>query len=304
MRRILIIILATLCCTLASARSYDIEDIPNVQIENRYRFTSNPDGILSQNAVALIDSICYDLRHRGIAQVAVVAVKEIDSDDVFDFAYKLFSHWGVGSKSDSGIGVLLVEEAREIRFVTGYGIEGVLPDAICKRIQTQYMLPHFRRGDYSSGMVMGMRAIRAQLNGSELDAGGNDDYIEDESEDIWAIVGFLSFIILFTIFIIILIDRQTRKCPKCKQLTLQKESTQLISKHFGVSTYQDTYVCTNCGNRVNRNRQENNSANHRRGGGGPIIMGGGFGQGFGGGGSFGGGWGGGRFGGGGAGSRW
>lgn len=304
MRRLLIIILATLCCTLASARSYDIEDIPNVQIENRYRFTSNPDGILSQNAVALIDSICYDLRHRGIAQVAVVAVKEIDSDDVFDFAYKLFSHWGVGSKSDSGIGVLLVEEAREIRFVTGYGIEGVLPDAICKRIQTQYMLPHFRRGDYSSGMVMGMRAIRAQLNGSELDAGGNDDYIEDESDDIWAIVGFMSFIILFTIFIIILIDRQTRKCPKCKQLTLQKESTQLISKHFGVSTYQDTYVCTNCGNRVNRNRQENNSANHRRGGGGPIIMGGGFGQGFGGGGSFGGGWGGGRFGGGGAGSRW
>lgn len=304
MRRLLIIILATLCCTLASARSYDIEDIPNVQIENRYRFTSNPDGILSQNAVAMIDSICYDLRHRGIAQVAVVAVKEIDSDDVFDFAYKLFSHWGVGSKSDSGIGVLLVEEAREIRFVTGYGIEGVLPDAICKRIQTQYMLPHFRRGDYSSGMVMGMRAIRAQLNGSELDAGGNDDYIEDESEDIWAIVGFMSFIILFTIFIIILIDRQTRKCPKCKQLTLQKESTQLISKHFGVSTYQDTYVCTNCGNRVNRNRQENNSANHRRGGGGPIIMGGGFGQGFGGGGSFGGGWGGGRFGGGGAGSRW
>ncbi len=304
MRRLLIIILATLCCTLASARSYDIEDIPNVQIENRYRFTSNPDGILSQNAVALIDSICYDLRHRGIAQVAVVAVKEIDSDDVFDFAYKLFSHWGVGSKSDSGIGVLLVEEAREIRFVTGYGIEGVLPDAICKRIQTQYMLPHFRRGDYSSGMVMGMRAIRAQLNGSELDAGGNDDYIEDESEDIWAIVGFMSFIILFTIFIIILIDRQTRKCPKCKQLTLQKESTQLISKHFGISTYEDTYVCTNCGNRVNRNRQENNSANHRRGGGGPIIMGGGFGQGFGGGGSFGGGWGGGRFGGGGAGSRW
>ena len=304
MRRLLIIILATLCCSLASARSYDIEDIPNVQIENRYRFTSNPDGILSQNAVALIDSICYDLRHRGIAQVAVVAVKEIDSDDVFDFAYKLFSHWGVGSKSDSGIGVLLVEEAREIRFVTGYGIEGVLPDAICKRIQTQYMLPHFRRGDYSSGMVMGMRAIRAQLNGSELDAGGNDDYIEDESEDIWAIVGFMSFIILFTIFIIILIDRQTRKCPKCKQLTLQKESTQLISKHFGVSTYQDTYVCTNCGNRVNRNRQENNSAKHRRGGGGPIIMGGGFGQGFGGGGSFGGGWGGGRFGGGGAGSRW
>ena len=114
-----------------------MEEIPNVQINNRYRFTSNPDGILSEGAVARIDSICYDLRHRGIAQTAVVAVAEIDSDDVFEFAYNLFSKWGVGSKSNSGIGILLVEEAREIRFITGYGVEGVLPDAICKRIQLQ-----------------------------------------------------------------------------------------------------------------------------------------------------------------------
>ena len=117
MRHLLIIILATICCTVASARQYKVEDIPNVQIENRYRFTSNPDDVLTQTAVAQIDSICYDLRHRGIAQVAVVAVKEINTDDVFEFAYKLFSRWGVGSKSDSGIGILLVEEAREIRFV-------------------------------------------------------------------------------------------------------------------------------------------------------------------------------------------
>ena len=116
------------------------------------------------------------LSARGIAQTAVVAVKEIRGGDVFEFAYELFSSWGVGSKSDSGIGILLVEQEREIRFVTGYGIEGVLPDAICKRIQMQYMLPYFREGDNSSGMVAGVEAIRAVLNGSELDAGGNDDY--------------------------------------------------------------------------------------------------------------------------------
>lgn len=306
MRRLLIIILALACCNVALARQYRVKDVPNVQIENRYRFTSNPDGILSQSAVAQIDSMCYDLRHRGIAQVAVVAVEEIDRDDVFDFAYELFSKWGVGSKSDSGIGILLVEEAREIRFITGYGVEGALPDAICKRIQTQYMLPHFRRGDYSSGMVAGVAAIQARLNGSELDLGGNDDYQEDDTFDIIMIILFMSMIIFGTIFLVIIIDRHSRTCPNCKKVALKKDSSTFIGKSFGVTKYRDIYICSNCGTRVERNRDVHDSNHNNRRGGGPIIMGGGFGRGFGGGsgGSFGGGWGGGSFGGGGAGSRW
>ena len=58
MKRILTIILVLIFCHTAEARSYDVEDIPNVQLSNRYNFTSNPDGILSAAAVAKIDSIC------------------------------------------------------------------------------------------------------------------------------------------------------------------------------------------------------------------------------------------------------
>ena len=248
MKRILTIILVLIFCHTAEARSYDVEDIPNVQLSNRYNFTSNPDGILSAAAVAKIDSICYDLRHRGIAQTAVVAVDEISTDDVFEFAYELFSKWGVGSKSNSGIGILLVESAREIRFVTGYGIEGVLPDAICKRIQTQYMLPYFRNGDYSGGMVAGLEAIRAVLNGSELDAGGNDDYVgEDDDEAAWALAGFFIIMIIGSMIIVVIADRKSRTCPECKQIALQKDSTRLLSRNFGASTYEDTYICAKCG---------------------------------------------------------
>ena len=302
MKRFFILLLLVFLYTAADARPYSLKEIPNVQLSNRYKFTSNPDGILSQAAVARIDSICYDLRHLGIAQTAVVAVAEIDSDDVFEFAYELFSSWGVGSKSNSGIGILLVEEAREIRFVTGYGVEGVLPDAICKRIQMQYMLPYFRNGDYSSGMVAGVEAIRAVLNGSELDAGGNDDYV-DEEDALAGIVAFFVIVILGSMIIVLIVDRKSRTCPSCKQITLQKDSARVISRNFGATTYEDTYICTKCGTVVKRKRQDYDSSHNNRRGGGPIIMGGG---GFGrsGGGSFGGGWGGGSFGGGGAGSRW
>ena len=300
MKRFFAIFLLLILCLDLAAREYSVEDIPNVQISNRYRFTSNPDGILSDWAVAKINSICYDLRHRGIAQTAVVAVSEIDSDDVFDFAYELFSEWGVGSSSNSGIGVLLVEEAREIRFVTGYGVEGALPDAICKRIQTSYMLPHFRNGDYSSGMVAGLEAIRAVLNGSELDAGGNDDYVDDDDEAALAMVVFFVLVIIGSAIVVLIVDRASRKCPRCQQLTLQKDSVRVVSRDFGVTNYEDTFVCTNCGHSLKRKRQDYDASHNNRGGG-PIIMGGG---GFRGGGSIGGGWGGGSFGGGGAGSRW
>ena len=302
MKRFFILLLLVFFYTAADARPYSVEEIPNVQLSNRYKFTSNPDGILSQAAVARIDSICYDLRHRGIAQTAVVAVAEIDSDDVFEFAYELFSKWGVGSKSNSGIGILLVEEAREIRFVTGYGVEGALPDAICKRIQTQYMLPYFRNGDYSSGMVAGVEAIRSVLNGSELDAGGNDDYIASKDEPVFGIIAFFSLLMIGGMVILYLAIRASQRCPNCKEIALQKDSARVISRNFGATTYEDTYICAKCGTVVKRKRQDYDSSHNNRGGGGPIIMGGGgFGRG---GGSFGGGWGGGSFGGGGAGSRW
>ena len=303
MKRFFVLLLLVFFYTSAEARPYSVEEIPNVQLSNRYKFTSNPDGILSQAAVARIDSICYDLRHRGIAQTAVVAVAEIDSDDVFEFAYELFSKWGVGSKSNSGLGILLVEDAREIRFVTGYGVEGVLPDAICKRIQTQYMLPHFRSGDYSSGMVSGVEAIRSVLNGSELDAGGNDDYISSDDEPVVGIIAFFALMMIGGMVVLYLAIRASQKCPNCKEIALQKDSARVISRNFGATTYEDTYICAKCGTVVKRKRQDYDSSHNNRGGGGPIIMGGG-GFGRGGGGSFGGGWGGGSFGGGGAGSRW
>ena len=303
MKRFFILLLLVFFYTSAEARPYSVEEIPNVQLSNRYKFTSNPDGILSQAAVARIDSICYDLRHRGIAQTAVVAVAEIDSDDVFEFAYELFSKWGVGSKSNSGIGILLVEEAREIRFVTGYGVEGALPDAICKRIQTQYMLPYFRNGDYSSGMVSGVEAIRTVLNGSELDAGGNDNYISSEEEPVFGIIAFFALMMIGGMIVLYLAIRASQRCPNCKEIALQKDSARVISRNFGATTYEDTYICAKCGTVVKRKRQDYDSSHNNRGGGGPIIMGGG-GFGRGGGGSFGGGWGGGSFGGGGAGSRW
>ena len=296
MKRILIIIFLILSHISAKSATYRVDEVPNVQLRNRYHFTSNPDGILSNDAVAHIDSVCYNLREEGLVQIAVVAVEDIKGGDVFDFAYELFSMWGVGSKSDRGLGILLVEKAREIRFVTGYGMEGTLPDAICKRIQTNYMLPYFRSGDYSAGMMSGISAVADVVRGGELVA----EYDSDD-DDITAMLIFIGAVILLFTLLVYWAYIAVHRCPNCKKATLQQQDSQLISRTAGICIYEDTLTCSNCGTTIKRRRQSGDSSYTGRGGQGPFIGGGIGGRGSG---SIGGGWGGGRFGGGGAGSRW
>lgn len=286
---------ALLAVRPAAARAYRAEEVPNVQLSDRNRFTTNPDNILSAEAVARIDSICLSLRHRAIAQVAVVALREIDGEP-FGFAMELFSKWGVGrAENDNGLGILLVEEAREIRFVTGRGVEGVLTDALCKRIQLEYMLPRFRDGDYSAGMVAGLEAVDRVLSGSELDTGGTDDFEEEMPG--WAVAGLMLVLLLMICGGMAAVRSNMPHCPQCKSRKVETLSSRVVDRTICGATIERVMHCTKCGLdfRQTLRDEDDDRRNGSRGGG--MWMGGG-------GGSFGGGFGGGSFGGGGAGSRW
>lgn len=303
-----LLLLVCLCAWLpAAAHPYALEQIENVQSADRTRFTSNPDGILSQAAVARIDSICYGLRQRGAAQVAVVAVDAIAGGDPFTFAYELFSKWGVGRREDSnGVGILLVREQREIRFVTGRGVEGVLPDALCKRIQTNYMLPAFREGDYDRGMVRGVEAVAAVLAGSELETGVPDAVPQEDDTPWWVIALIVGGCVAVPLVAVV----RMLRCPRCKRwFALWSQGERIVLRAEGWRMVEQTLVCRRCGETIRRRRREADGSDiGGRGGGmwigGRGLFGGGFGGGHAGGGFGGGGFGGGSFGGGGAGSKW
>lgn len=286
----LFIVLLSVCIS-SYARTYSIEQIPNVQKVDASRYTSNPDGILSEQAVAAIDRACDSLHTANRAQIAVVAVEDIEGGDVFTFAFDLFSAWGVGGqKSDNGLGILLVTARREIRFVTGYGLEGVLTDALCKRIQQQYMVSHLSAGEYSTGMVEGVAAVARVISGSE------ELLFEDEADDEFVLfmAVFFGFILLL-IAIILVAAWMGRKCPKCGKHELVRVSSETLHSTRQYNLMLHTYRCKNCGHTKELQEKVYKSS-------GTIYVGGGSGRGFGGG-SFGGGFGGGSFGGGGAGSR-
>ena len=218
-----------------------------MHLQDRTRYVSNPDGILSSSAVATMDSILYALEEKTGIQTLVVAVTGIEGGDCFDFAYRLGKEMGVGQKErDNGLVVLLSTDERCIQFATGYGLEGVLPDAICKRIQNRYMVQHLGKDDWNTGMVEGIRAINGYLDGSMENIGNEED------GDGMIIV----FIIMFMIFggialIAIIIALFANRCPKCKKRhALQRISSQVVSRKHGVITSEATYLCKYCGHHV------------------------------------------------------
>lgn len=167
MKKIAIISLLLLVCPLIRAIEYTVDKVPNVHLDDGRRFVSNPDGILSAETVNTLDQMLFSLQEANTSEVAVVALQSIGDNDIDDFATELFTRWGIGKQNDNGLLVLLILDQRRITFRTGYGIEGILPDAICKRIQTQYVIPQFKQGDYDKGILDGMNVITRILTTPE-----------------------------------------------------------------------------------------------------------------------------------------
>lgn len=284
----------------ARGEGYKAEQIVPVHLQDRTRYVCNPDGILAQAAVARMDSLLYALESKTGIEVLVVAVQQIDGGDCFEFAYELGKRNGVGKKKENnGLVIVLSTNDRCIQFVTGYGLEGILPDALCKRIQERKMNPRFAKGEWDTGMVDGLFALNGYLDGSMT----ADEEEEDEGELTAVAVGFLVMIACL-IGIGYALSREKKKCPRCKRYTLKRTGTQLISGKGGRKQRQTVYTCTHCGHTVVRDENPDDDdpsgGFRRRGMGGPIIFGSGLGHG---GGFTGGHFGGGSFGGGGAGSR-
>ena len=72
----------------------------------------------------------------------------------------LFDKWKIGKKGkDNGVLVLLAVQERRWRIHTGYGVEGILPDALCSQIGRNHLVPYFKEGRYGEGLYYGVAAI-------------------------------------------------------------------------------------------------------------------------------------------------
>ncbi|MBL7851405.1 MAG: TPM domain-containing protein [Cyclobacteriaceae bacterium] len=153
------LVLCLVAESVFAQQTYTVESVPNVKVAEN-RLVSDPEKILNEATVARLDRQLAELESATTSQVAVVVLPSIGTQDIFQFAQELFVHWGIGQASnDNGLLILLVMDQRTVRFHTGHGLEGMLPDVVCKRIQEQYMVPLFREGKNDEALIAGVEEV-------------------------------------------------------------------------------------------------------------------------------------------------
>ena len=99
-------------------------------------------------------------------QIALLTVPTLEGDSLEDFSIRVAESWKIGKKGfDNGAILLIVRDDRRLRIEVGYGLEGVLPDAIANRIINEVITPRFRSGDYAGGIEAGVDSISRSPKG-------------------------------------------------------------------------------------------------------------------------------------------
>ena len=102
----------------------------------------------------------------GGTQIVVATVASLEGQAIETYGYQLGRRWGIGQRGeDTGALLLVAPEERQVRIEVGYGLEGLLTDAISWDIIQGRILPEFRQGDFEAGVTEGVRGMMAALGG-------------------------------------------------------------------------------------------------------------------------------------------
>jgi len=109
-------------------------------------------------------------------QLVVATVPDLQGYDIADYGYQLGRHWGIGqegdgeAEKDNGLILLIAPNDRKVRIEVGYGLEGIMTDALSSIIIQNDILPKFRDGNMPAGIIAGVDRISVQLTLPEEEA--------------------------------------------------------------------------------------------------------------------------------------
>ena len=150
-------------------------------------------GMLGRSAVDEIESQLVLLWQDTGVQFAVVTVPDLRGDTIENYSVRLFEAWGIGEAGkDNGLLLLIAAEEREMKFETGYGLEGELPDSFLGRVIDQALVPKFKAGDPAAGIRASIKMVSDRLKGRAGEGPGT----EESSESIGEIAAVIVFLII------------------------------------------------------------------------------------------------------------
>jgi uncharacterized protein len=155
--------LLLLClCFLNPARAF-------VEVPKLASPVTDQTGTLSPTDLQALDSKIRAFEAQKGSQIAVLIVPTTQLEDITEFGIKVMDLNRVGrEKIDDGVILIVAKDDRKFRIEVGYGLEGVIPDAVAKRITAEIIKPYFKNNDFTGGINAGVDQLMKLIEGEQL----------------------------------------------------------------------------------------------------------------------------------------
>ncbi len=120
---------------------------------NPPRLVNDLAGVLSPSEEEALERKLVGYNDTTSTQFAIVLLNSYNGYDPNEYSFELGKRWGIGQKGkNNGLLITIAVKDRKYSIVTGYGLEGAIPDIITKRVGDQYFKPNFRANNYYEGL--------------------------------------------------------------------------------------------------------------------------------------------------------
>jgi len=160
-------------------------------------------GIINKSTEEELNQYLTSLDEQTGVQMVVLTIPSLEGEDLSSYSIKVAEEWGIGHEGkDNGALLLVAYEEHSLRIEVGYGLEGSLTDAKCGLIIRNVIVPEFKNGDYSEGILKGIKNMGGIASGNvELVDKKVLDGETEEGTD-WGFIVSLIWVIFFFIVII------------------------------------------------------------------------------------------------------
>ncbi len=225
MKKTITIFFAFICFVAISVAQIPDRPVPP-------RLVNDFANVLSAPESSQLEDVLVQFAQSTSTQIVVVTVSDLEGYDPGDYAFQLGEKWGVGQKDkDNGIVVLVKPKIGnskgQVFIATGYGLEGILPDAVVNSTVIDYeMIPRFKENDYFGGILKGVNVIMDITRG-EYTAEQYQQKVGQNQEG-----GFIPAIIIFImVFIFLMRGRRNRFYSPGKSLPFWLAMGMLSGSH-------------------------------------------------------------------------
>jgi uncharacterized protein len=148
-----------------------------VPVPEFHRRVTDLSGTLSEGEAGNLEAALAGFEQSTSNQIAVLIIPSLNGEGIEDYSMRVAERNKFGKKGrDNGVLLVIAKDDRLMRIEVGYGLEGVLTDALCDQIIRRVIAPKFRQGNYAEGIDAGINAIMLATKGEfKGTPGGNFD---------------------------------------------------------------------------------------------------------------------------------